>query len=232
MRRETRDMNATGIVLAAGKGVRLGGNGPKQFRLVDGKEMFRHSVECLLSHPRIRDVILVVPEDWIPRALAMMNGSDSARVRMVAGKETRQGSSLAGVAAVAAGCTHVLIHDAARPWINPPLLDRILDALNRDDAVVPAIAVTDTLARLEQNGNVANFPDRSVFRRIQTPQGFRLEIIREAHERAMRDPAIMATDDAGLVHYFNLARVILVDGDIHNIKITTAADLDVAGKRP
>ncbi|MBN1196858.1 MAG: 2-C-methyl-D-erythritol 4-phosphate cytidylyltransferase [Candidatus Aminicenantes bacterium] len=230
MPRETRDLNATGIVLAAGRGVRMGGADPKQFRAVNGKEMFRHSVECLLRHPRIRDVILVVPAEWLPRALAMMNGSDSARIRMVAGKETRQGSSQAGVAAVATGTTHVLIHDAARPRINIPLLDRILDALSRNDAVVPAIAVTDTLVRMEQKGNVASFPDRSMFRRIQTPQGFRLEIIREAHERAMRDPTVMATDDAGLVHHFHLARVFLVNGDIHNVKITNAEDLEVYGK--
>ncbi|HDP95684.1 MAG TPA: 2-C-methyl-D-erythritol 4-phosphate cytidylyltransferase [Candidatus Aminicenantes bacterium] len=226
MQTETSDMNTTAIVLAGGRGVRLGGSDPKQFREIDGKEMLRHSVERLLTHPRIRDVILVVPEDRLSRTLVMMDGFSRERIRVVAGKDTRQGSSRAGLAAVVAGRTHVLIHDAARPWIDSALVDRILDALKRADAVAPAIAVSDTLVQLDPEGKVADFPNRSIYKRIQTPQGFRLNVIREAHERARRDNGVLVTDDAGLVHHYSLARIALVEGDVRNIKVTFREDLE------
>lgn len=219
------EMAVTGILLAAGRGLRAGGGEPKQFRRLNGKELFRHSLDCLLEHPRIRDVVLVVPGDWVSRIRRMPAGAQSGRLTVIAGGETRRESARAGLASLHPGCTHVLIHDAARPWIKPPLLDRILDGLTTADAVIPVIDVTDTLVRLDSSGNAGDFPDRQGFRRVQTPQGFRLEIIRDAHDRADKRTDIKATDDAGLVHHFKLAPVALVAGDSQNVKITRKEDL-------
>lgn len=227
MHARTNKISVAAIVLAAGKGERFGKDQPKQFRKISGKEMYRYSVESLLRHPRVHEVILVVPENRLSGMLQAARGIDPERMKVVAGKDTRQGSSRAGLHAVSARISHVLIHDAARPRFSRKLLNRILDALLQADAVVPAIDVTDTLVRLERQGGVDAFPDRLCYKRLQTPQGFRLSVIREAHERAMNDAAgIRATDDAGLVHHYQLATVLLVPGELGNIKITTPEDLE------
>lgn len=217
-------MRVAGIILAAGKGSRLGGGEPKQFRRVGNREMYRHSLERFMEHPGIEDVVLVVPETRLAR-IRRDFAAWGEKIIVVPGGDTRRKSSRAGIDAVPDGCTHVLIHDAARPWISRDLLNRLVEALREKDAVVPAIDVNDSLLKLNSEGGVVGFPDRGNLRRIQTPQGFRREVIREAHNKAANDYGLAATDDAGMVFYFNLTEMKIIPGEETNRKITSPGDL-------
>jgi 2-C-methyl-D-erythritol 4-phosphate cytidylyltransferase len=153
-------------------------------------------------------VVLVVHPD---RAGDPEPGADV----VVAGGATRSASVRAGLAAVPADAASVLVHDAARPWADPPLWRRVLTGLDTGaDAVVPAVPVVDTLREIG-GGTV----DRSRFVAVQTPQGFRADALRRAHAG---EPE--GTDDASLVEAIG-GKVLLVDGDPANRKITTPADL-------
>ena len=220
-------LKTAAIILAAGKGLRLGGDEPKQFRRVGDREMFLYSLEKFLEHPGIETVVLVVPRERLSR-IRRDYAAWGEKIIVVPGGDTRRDSSMAGVEATPSVCTHVLIHDAARPWFSRKLADRLLEALGGADAVVPAIEVIDSQLSLDPAGKVCGFPERQTLRRIQTPQGFHREVIRRAHEMALNDNRVTATDDAGLVFHFNLADIEVIRGEESNIKITKPGDLEAA----
>ncbi len=193
------------MVLAAGSGVRYGG--PKHDLELDGVPLWRRSVS-VLETAEIDTVIVVGPvEGGIP------------------GGARRRDSVAAGLATIPDDVDWVLIHDAARPLLTRALVTTVIDAVlaGNSDAVVPALAVTDTL-KLVSDGMVIETVDRSQLVAVQTPQAFRLPLLREAH---LVDPDDDATDDAGLVERVG-GTVAVVPGDRINIKITHAGDLELA----
>ncbi|UJP40934.1 IspD/TarI family cytidylyltransferase [Cellulomonas palmilytica] len=209
-------------------------------------------------------LVVTAPADHLDAfvaALAPLDaGPGSGRVRVVVGGATRQASVAAGLAALGAGDassddtssddtssadtssddtssddTVVLVHDAARPFVPPELVARVVAAVEAGhDAVVPGLPVTDTVKRVgpETTGAapVVGTVERAELRAVQTPQGFRLGLLRRAHDEAARhahDESLAATDDAGLVERLG-ATVVVVPGDERAAKITTARDLRVA----
>jgi 2-C-methyl-D-erythritol 4-phosphate cytidylyltransferase len=144
---------------------------------------------------------------------------------VVAGGATRQASVAAGVAALDPQIQFVLVHDAARPFVPGVVIDAVLAALRAGaEAVVPVIGIHDTVRRVAADGTLADTVDRSTLAAVQTPQGFRREVLVEAHEHGL---GLAATDDAGLVEAIG-GRVTAVPGAEEAFKVTTPADLDRA----
>ncbi|UGT59609.1 2-C-methyl-D-erythritol 4-phosphate cytidylyltransferase [Nocardia asteroides] len=208
------------LVPAAGRGVRLGETLPKAFVPVGGTPMIKLSVDGLIASGAVDGIVVMVPPELVESAVALLPGS----VRVVVGGSERTDSVRAGLAA-AADATHVLVHDAARALTPPDLVRRVVAALRAGhEAVIPALPVVDTVKSVDAAGVVTGTPDRARLRAIQTPQGFAAEPLR----RAYADPALSATDDAGLVERLGIA-VHTVAGDPLAFKITTPLDLILAG---
>lgn len=207
------------IVVAAGKGLRVGGDVPKQFRLWRGKPLVRHSVEALQA-AGADPLVVVIGADAHGEAEAALAGLSG--IRFVTGGASRQDSVRAGLEALVGDAPrHVLIHDAARPDLPMGVIVRLLEALGLHPGAIPVLPVVDSLA-LDDAGVMAGTAPRESLRRVQTPQAFRYAEILAAH-RAW-DGETDAGDDAQVLRASS-GSVALVDGDECLKKITFAEDL-------
>jgi 2-C-methyl-D-erythritol 4-phosphate cytidylyltransferase / 2-C-methyl-D-erythritol 2,4-cyclodiphosphate synthase len=210
------------LVVAAGRGSRFGGSLPKQYLPLAGASVLRHAVRALASHPRVADVLVAIrPED---RA-AFDSAVAGLRVMTpVAGGATRQESVRLGLEALAGyRPEHVLIHDGARPFPDPELVDRIIDGLDQAVAAIPCLPLRDTIKRAEGE-TICETIDRSALWRAQTPQGFHFDAILAAHRAAIGQAL---TDDAAVAEAAGLMP-LMVEGSENNLKVTTPEDLAVA----
>jgi len=226
-------VKAAVVILAAGKGSRAGGDGqalPKQYRALGGIPVVNRTLTAFAEHDRIGEIVVVVhadEQDMFARTAAPF--ADRLRAPVIGGA-TRQESALAGLETLAPlAPQNVLIHDAARPFVSPGLIDRVIDELGENDAVVPALPVSDTLKK-ERGGYVVETLERSSLRTAQTPQGFRFGAILDAHKAAAKTAENGFTDDASIAEWQG-ARVALVEGDKGNVKLTTAEDFAMAEKQ-
>lgn len=211
-------MTVTALIVAAGKGERLGGGLPKQYRPLAGKPVLRHAVEALVGHPKIDAVRVVIgsgQEALAREALVGLNVGE-----FIVGGAERADSVRAGVAAVAEGI--VFVHDAARPFCPPVVVDRLLAALDKADGAVPVLPVTDTLAK--GDSEVRGTVSRTQMLRIQTPQAFHAEDLLFALDEA---GSSAATDESTVMFNAGL-RVATVPGDEMLDKLTTASDWERA----
>lgn len=207
------------IIVAAGKGLRVGGDTPKQFRSWRGRPLLKHSVDALAS-AGANPLIIVIAADAEDAARNAV-GNDT-QIRFVAGGDTRQDSVRNGLEALANDRpANVLIHDAARPDIPAELVERLLAALDQNAGAIPTLPVVDSLAVADEAGTMAGKADRERLRRVQTPQAFRYGDILAAH-RAWNG-ATNAGDDAQVLAA-NGGSVALVEGDERLKKITFAED--------
>lgn len=211
----------TALIVAAGKGLRAGGDLPKQYAIHLGKPLLRHSVEAFADWQRDCAIIVVIGEGQRPLAEAALAGWED--VRFVAGGAERSDSVRAGLMAVAAqgGSDRVFIHDAARPHLSAAVLDRLDEALDHHPGAVPVLPVVDSLARGDA-GLMLAAVDRDALWRIQTPQAFHFDAILSAHESWPQGAT--ATDDSQIARASGL-NVALVVGDEALGKITFAEDL-------
>ncbi|TAK06468.1 MAG: bifunctional 2-C-methyl-D-erythritol 4-phosphate cytidylyltransferase/2-C-methyl-D-erythritol 2,4-cyclodiphosphate synthase [Rhizorhabdus sp.] len=210
------------LIVAAGQGVRSGGDMPKQYRRIGGRTVLAYAVDALADHPaidRLQVVISAGHDDLYADAVG-----DRALPPPVTGGATRRDSVIAGIQAVDADI--VLIHDAARPFLPAAVVDRLIAALDVSDGAVPALAVADTLAK--GDGLLGDTVARDGLYRVQTPQAFRRDAILAAH--AAWNPGREATDDAQVARAAGLS-VAIVEGDPALDKLTFAADFDQAEKR-
>jgi 2-C-methyl-D-erythritol 4-phosphate cytidylyltransferase len=217
-------VNVIALIMAAGTGERFGTR--KQTELLNGRPMLAWSCAVLADSPRVAGLVVVTtPGD--ETAPLDVPGGEAARklVAVVGGGATRQDSVYNGLDRVPDGTTHVLIHDAARPCLTAMLRDRVIDALAAHDAVVPAVPVTDTLIR-DVDANVDAILDRVHIAGVQTPQGFRLDLIRRAHRDA-RDRGFQSSDDGSLVLALG-EKVATVAGERTNLKVTFPGDVMIA----
>jgi 2-C-methyl-D-erythritol 4-phosphate cytidylyltransferase/2-C-methyl-D-erythritol 2,4-cyclodiphosphate synthase len=212
------------IIVAAGRGVRLGGAVPKQFVDLDGRSVLRRSVEAFDGHPRVASLVVVLPLDMVPTAAALI-GPTTTPTAAVAGGARRQDSVVAGLAELAADVDCVLIHDAARPFVDVGLIDRVAEATERTGAAVPATQARDTVKRVGDAGVVVETIPRDRIWLAQTPQGFRRDVLERAV--ALGRTGVEATDEAMLVETLGHP-VEVVPGDERNVKITTSEDLVAA----
>jgi 2-C-methyl-D-erythritol 4-phosphate cytidylyltransferase/2-C-methyl-D-erythritol 2,4-cyclodiphosphate synthase len=210
------------IIVAAGRGTRLGAPLPKQYLPLGGVKLLRHSLVAFARHPRIGIARAVIHPDDRAHYDEAAEGLDL--LPPVAGGATRQASVRNGLESlVALSPERVLIHDGARPFIDAATIDRVLSALDRAPGALAAIPVRDTVKRSEA-GRVAATLDRSALWRAQTPQGFHFDAILAAHRAAAgRD----LSDDAAVAEQAGLA-VVLIEASEENFKVTTTDDLDRA----
>lgn len=216
-------MRVVALIVAAGRGTRAGEGLPKQYRPVGGVPILARTLSAFCGHPDIESVLVVIhPDD---RAhYDSCTGNLPKLLTPVAGSTTRQASVLAGLEALAdVDPSHVLIHDGARPFAAPEVIDRIVAGLKHHDSVLPSLAVTDTL-RVQVNGVAGETVDRSKLVRAQTPQGFAYKAILDAH-RAHQSEEF--TDDVALASTAGI-QTQLVDGSEDNFKVTTPEDFDRA----
>jgi 2-C-methyl-D-erythritol 4-phosphate cytidylyltransferase/2-C-methyl-D-erythritol 2,4-cyclodiphosphate synthase len=215
------------LIMAAGRGVRAGGDLPKQYREIGGVPMLRRTLDTFLAHPAIDAVLVVVPPgDTRFSDIAPQN---DRLLSPVGGGETRQESVYAGLRALAqAPPRQVLIHDGARPFVSHDLIGRVAAALTETEAVLPALPVPATIKRVENGMVVATLP-RDGVEAAETPQGFRFATILAAHEKAAA-AGVSFTDDAAVAEWAGIP-VKVIAGEPTNIKLTSAEDIAAADRR-
>ena len=215
------------IVVAAGRGSRMGTDEPKQYLTLAGKPIILYALELFEAMPEIAEVVLVAGADEIGRCEALCAERGLRKVRrIVAGGAERQQSVRRGLEA--ASGEWVLVHDAVRPLVTAEAVRRCMAEAVRTGAAVLAVPVKDTIKAVDEAGRIAATPDRRTLRAAQTPQAFRRELLLACHERAERE-GLAATDDAGVVERYGHP-VATAEGEHSNIKITTPEDL-VAAER-
>ena len=211
-------MTVTALIVAAGKGERLGGGVPKQYRLLGGKPVLRWAVESLTRHPAVKEMRVVIGAGQRQLAEAALAGIPITE--LIEGGAERADSVRAGLAAVETDA--VLVHDAARPFCPAAVIDRLIASLEFYEGAAPVLPVGDTLARI---GETLGEPvDRSGLVRVQTPQAFRLDDLRAAYER-WSGPS--PTDESSVVRAAGM-NVAAVEGDAALEKLTRPADFERA----
>ncbi|MEZ2127506.1 MULTISPECIES: bifunctional 2-C-methyl-D-erythritol 4-phosphate cytidylyltransferase/2-C-methyl-D-erythritol 2,4-cyclodiphosphate synthase [unclassified Sinorhizobium] len=223
------------VIVAAGRGERAGSSeeGPKQYRMIGGKPVIAHTLENFMTwEPTSHIVVVIHPDDEALFARAFRHVLSATPIETVYGGTTRQQSVLAGLRHLKGkGITHVLIHDAVRPFFDHSLLDRVAEALSAGaPAVLPAIPVADTLKRADADGMVKETISRAHLHAAQTPQSFAFNEILDAHEKAASEGRTDFTDDASIAEWAGLP-VTIIEGMADNIKLTVKRDLAVADER-
>lgn len=229
----TAGRHAAAVLLAGGSGTRVGAGRPKQLLELGGRPLLAHALLTLDRHPQVDAVWLMMAPDHLEAARALVADLGCRRVRAVLpGGETRAHTVRRGLDAVDRDAGPVLLHDAARPLVTERLVTDCLAALESHAAVTAAVPVTDTLVELAPGSSdpvVGSTVDRDRIRRVQTPQAFRLEVIRAAHRQAAEDPSFHPTDDCGVVErYLPEISIGVVEGDERNLKVTGPLDLVLA----
>ena len=229
-------MRNIAVILAGGVGSRMGGPEPKQFLLLGGRTVIEHSIETFANHPSIDEVAVVIHPDWRGRMEEIAARGRWEKLRkIVDGGSERYMSSLNAIMAYIdePDDTNLLLHDAARPFMSAAIVDRVVAALERHEAVGVAVPSTDTVWEVHTDitGDslgrfVSRIPERRFMWRAQTPQAFRLPQIRDAYQRALQDPQFAATDDCGVVRkYMPGIKIAVVEGSHRNLKVTTPQDI-------
>ncbi|HVZ52964.1 MAG TPA: bifunctional 2-C-methyl-D-erythritol 4-phosphate cytidylyltransferase/2-C-methyl-D-erythritol 2,4-cyclodiphosphate synthase [Pseudolabrys sp.] len=212
------------IVVAAGRGLRAGGDVPKQFRSIGGESMLGRTLATLVDAPMlglVQPVIRLEDRDLYAAASARMAGKLLAPV---AGGETRQDSVRAGLEALEPHRPDiVLIHDAARPFASRQLISQAIVAAEKTGAAIPVLPVTDTVKRVDADGIVHETLDRSALRLVQTPQAFAFAPLLAAHRHAQAEGRNNFTDDAALAEWAGL-KVAVFEGETANVKVTHPED--------
>jgi 2-C-methyl-D-erythritol 4-phosphate cytidylyltransferase len=250
-------MRTVAVVLAGGSGLRLGGELPKQLQLLAGRTLLEHSVAAFEQAPGVDDIIVVMPTAFVEVASDILSNKYGKLRRIIAGGADRPGSTRCAIdlltdeppwvghqpaaPARAEGegegegehehdC-NVLFHDAARPLVDQRIIADCAAALDEHVALGVVVPTADTIVQLAE-GTMVSIPPRESLGRCQTPQGFRLSVIRRAYELAAADlkaGTFSATDDCGLVlRYLPDVPVRAVAGSERNLKITYASDLRIA----
>lgn len=222
-------MHATAVIVAAGEGKRLGGPIPKSLLPIAGRPLVLRTLDRFFSAQSIEKVILVVGGKELAQSRALIEADPNLSHRrwiLQVGGASRQESVRRGLKKLEPDCEIVAIHDGARPFVSPALIDRCVDEARQTGAVVVGVPVRDTIKVVSAEHWVQSTPARPTLWAIQTPQVFRKEIILEAHDRGMQE-AIEATDDAILVERIGRP-VFVLEGERTNIKITVPEDVLLA----
>ncbi|NDI08271.1 MAG: 2-C-methyl-D-erythritol 2,4-cyclodiphosphate synthase [Actinobacteria bacterium] len=205
------------IIAAAGSGERFGATLPKALITLGNRTLIEHAVAALA--PIASEIVICAPAGY-EKQIQELVGND---ITVVAGGTTRSDSVRAGIAALSGTHKYVLVHDAARALATTDLAHRVLTALVQgESAVIPGLELIDTVKSIDAGGHVTATPDRSSLRRVQTPQGFDLGVLKKAHASGAQ-----ATDDGALVEALG-HKVLIINGEERALKITTPSDLATA----
>ena len=216
------------LVLAAGSGTRIKADLPKAFLKLNNLYILEYSILTFSSIKDLDHIILIVPEAFIGITKQfVLKKKYSKVIKVVAGGKSRFESSKIGISAISDLNAKVLIHDAARPFVSERIIKDCLLKLQSYEAVNVLMPITDTVVRIEENV-IAETVDRTLYRQTQTPQGFDLNCIKEAHKQAGENLNKEITDDFGLVLRYKTGRCDWVNGDSMNFKITYSDDFELA----
>lgn len=223
------------IILAGGTGSRMGADKPKQFIEVDGRSVIERCIDAFEAAPGIDEIAVVMHPQWTALMHEVAEHNQWKKLKKILeGGSERYMSSLNAIAAYIdyPDDTNLLLHDAARPWVSQEVIARTVQALTHHEAVAVGIPSTDTVWEVRQDFDkqlskfIVRIPERSTMWRAQTPQAFRLPLIRDAYQHALQDPQFHATDDCGVVrNYLPGTKIIIVPGEEQNRKITFKEDL-------
>lgn len=214
---------ASVIVVAAGKGSRMGTSVKKQFLLLKGKPVLQHTVETFLAVEEIDEIVVVLSEEDVPTFESMKFPSDKD-IKIAFGGAERYLSVKNGVNAVKESAEIILVHDAARPFVTVKEIQSVISVARQEGACILANKVKDTIKEVEQ-GTVISTPNRDHLYAVQTPQGFSAKILREVYANETEEFGNwIPTDDASLVERAGYP-IKVVEGSTNNIKITTPIDL-------
>lgn len=220
-------MEFAALVVAGGGGSRAGAGAPKQYRLINGEPVLRHSLRLFTDHRDVGAVQAVIRHEDVAHYERASAGLPKC-LPAVPGGATRQASVLAGLERlVNTAPRFVLIHDAARPFAETALIDRAISAARGRGAAIPAVALVDTIKRVDGSGIVLGNVDRSELRAVQTPQVFPFDTLLIAHRRASVAGLNEFTDDAALMEWAG-GSVATFEGSPDNLKLTTAHDFERA----
>ena len=213
-------MNAV-VIVAGGKGTRMGTEVPKQFLCIAGRPILMRTLERFREYDDVMQVVLVLPKEqqayWEKLCQQYAFSMDYT---LADGGAPRFHSVLNGLQKVSPEATLIAVHDGVRPFVSVEVIDRCFDQAARSGAVVPVVEVVETLRHVEQDGTSHTVP-RSEYVRVQTPQVFEAQLLRRAYTQPFSE---QFTDDASVVESLGHA-VTLVAGNVENIKITTPNDL-------
>jgi 2-C-methyl-D-erythritol 4-phosphate cytidylyltransferase len=219
-------MSVLAIIPAAGVGLRMGGETPKQFLSLEGVPIFVHTLRKFVAAEAVREIILGLrPEDMDRAASEVARERFEKPVRVVEGGASRQETVARALAEAPPETEIVLVHDAVRPFIDLHLIQRVTEAARKDGAAILGIPSVDTVKQVERQMILGTIPRERIVL-AQTPQAFRFEIIKEAFERAEAD-GFVGTDEASLVERLGLSVAVIMGSD-RNIKITKPSDLPLA----
>jgi len=248
-------MKNIAVILAGGRGSRMGTDLPKQFiRLQDGRTVLETCVDVFHQNEHIDEIAIVMLREYFTEAQALLPADRFPKIRYwIPGGAERWESSLNAIKTIADAndsmtkssinckssivqssiidCVNVLIHDCARPFVSQDLLNRVCEALEQHEAVTVAVPVTDTLYEVRTVADdelVQTIPPRSLFRRAQTPQAFRLSVMQKAFHIAMHDEARTFTDDVGVaLRYLPDTPIHIIPGEESNKKLTFKEDINL-----
>ena len=210
------------VIVAGGSGSRVGGDELKQFRWIAGKPMLLHSVQAFMARADVGMVVCVLPERYAGDPPPWLFQCDVDRLLVSIGGRTRGESVSNGLDDLPDEADIVLVHDAARPFVDAGTIDRVIAGVRAGHATVAALPVVDTLKWADDDGRIGETVSRDGLWRAQTPQGFPRRMLVDAHRRARAD-RITATDDAALCERLGL-EVRVVRGSERALKVTEQAD--------
>ena len=215
------------VLVAAGRGERMGSTGNKLLLELNGRPILELAAEAICRDPRVVELIVVVRPEERQEMLQRLSGLETsvARLLLPDGGAERADSVRSGVVAASTDLDLLLVHDAARPFVSSALLDRVIQAALKHGAAIPAIPVVDTLKQVA-DGRISRTVDRTGLYCAQTPQAFRTSVLKDAVERAQAE-GIAHTDEASLLEQLGMP-VQVVAGESINIKLTRPEDLRLA----
>jgi 2-C-methyl-D-erythritol 4-phosphate cytidylyltransferase len=216
------------VIVAGGKGLRMGQPLPKQFIDLRNTPILTRTLQVFDRCGIIDKAVVVLPgaSTEYYKASILTAANLQGEWAIATGGRRRQDSVMNGLAAIEGDHGVVLIHDGVRPLVTAALIKAVALGAQKWGACIPTLPAIDTLKRVDENGKVIETPLRNMYRMAQTPQGFRLDIIKAAHSKAIEE-GLTATDDASLVESIGQT-VRVIEGERMNIKITTPEDLAVA----
>lgn len=222
-------MFSSAVIVAAGRGTRVGGPVAKQFLPLGDMPVLAHTLRSFQNCSAVNEIILVASVDGLERCKEIVEQHQFKKVKVIVqGGAERQYSVYRGLASVSPLAEVVLIHDGVRPFVNIEDIEKIAQGAAEHGACLLGVPIQDTIKICDSRNLVKKTPERAQIWAAQTPQGFRKDIIQRAYEKA-HEEGILATDDASLVERMSVPVKVLL-GDFNNIKITTNKDLALAEK--
>ncbi|WMJ78661.1 MULTISPECIES: 2-C-methyl-D-erythritol 4-phosphate cytidylyltransferase [unclassified Sedimentibacter] len=214
------------IIVAAGRGTRMGAEIPKQYMSIAGKTILETTLYKFEKSNEVDEIILIVGKDDLEYVRSEIASDYEKITKVKAGGSTRTESVYEGIKAVSEDCGIVLIHDGVRPFVSYNLINSCVEGAHVYKACIPATDVVDTIKEVSDDNTVKKTLNRSALKSVQTPQSFEYDLIRDCYIKAMTEE-VSFTDDASIVEYYG-HKVKVIEGLMRNIKITTPLDLRIA----